>query len=138
MRLRVQLPAPRGVIIQPVPTDLATTIATFINSPPAQVATGGVLACFVWKFFERVEAILSDQTKFEIAVQLVSVETVRRIQPWVETFISMFDRVFGPKHLSLSCFWRSCVAPPAAVRSVQEKNEPDARQQSRENRHLPL
>jgi hypothetical protein len=46
----------------------ALTITSIINSPPAQLAAGGVLAGTVWKFFERVEAVLNDSTKFEIAV----------------------------------------------------------------------
>ena len=40
--------------------DALTTITHLINSPPGQLAAGGVLAGIVWKFFERVEAVLTD------------------------------------------------------------------------------
>jgi hypothetical protein len=64
--------------------DALTTITTFINSPPGQIAAGGVLAGIVWKFFERVESVLPDGTKFEIAVWMVGVETSRLTSPWAE------------------------------------------------------
>jgi hypothetical protein len=51
--------------------DALTTITKLINSPPGQLAAGGVLAGIVWKFFERVESVLTDQTKLEIAVSTV-------------------------------------------------------------------
>ena len=51
--------------------DVLDTITKLTNSPPGQIAAGGVLAGIVWKFFERVEAVLTDQTKFEIAMWLV-------------------------------------------------------------------
>ena len=38
--------------------DPLTTITSLINSPPGQLVAGGVLAGIVWKFFERVEAVL--------------------------------------------------------------------------------
>jgi hypothetical protein len=47
------------------------TITKLIQSPLGQIAAGGALAGIVWKFFERVETVLTDQTKFEFAVWLV-------------------------------------------------------------------
>jgi hypothetical protein len=41
-------------------------ITNIINSPPGQLAAGGVLAGIVWKFFERVESVLKEGTKKEI------------------------------------------------------------------------
>jgi len=38
--------------------DALTTVTNLINSPPGQLVAGGVLAGIVWKFFERVEAVL--------------------------------------------------------------------------------
>lgn len=52
-------------------SDALTTISHLINSPPGQLAAGGVLAGIVWKFFERVEAVLTADTKLEIAVWLL-------------------------------------------------------------------
>jgi hypothetical protein len=91
--------------------DTLTTITNFITSPPGQIAAGGVLAGIVWKFFERIEGILTDQTKLEIAVWLVGRKPIGPVlQRWPETFADVFDRVFGTNHLSFKCFWRSCVA----------------------------
>ena len=90
--------------------DALTTISKFINSPPGQLAAGGLLAGIVWKFFERVEAVLTDDTRLEIAVWLLGVKVGKKVEPWPDTFAKVFDRVFGTKHLSLKCFWRSSVA----------------------------
>jgi hypothetical protein len=90
--------------------DALTTITTLIQSPPGQLAAGGVLAGIVWKFFERVEAVLKDDTKLEIAVWLLGVKVGQKVEPWPGTFAKVFDRVFGTKHLSWKCFWRSAVA----------------------------
>jgi hypothetical protein len=95
--------------------DTLTTITKLINSPPGQLAAGGVLAGIVWKFFERVEAVLTDQTKSEIArwIRVRSLETAiiaDDVENWPETFARVFDRVFGRDRLSLTCFGRSCIA----------------------------
>src|SRR5579862_3815205 len=87
--------------------DALTTITKIINSPPGQLAAGGVLAGIVWKFFERVEAVLKDDTKLEIAVWLLGVKVGQKLEPWPETFAKVFDRVFGKKHLSWTCFVKS-------------------------------
>src|SRR5580704_11666646 len=80
------------------------SVTTFINSPPGQLVAGAVLAGIVWKFFERVEAHLTDQTRFEIAVWLVGVQIGQKVEPWPETFATILDKVFGKKHLSWRCF----------------------------------
>ena len=98
-----------------MPADVFDTIAKLINSPPGQLAAGAVLAGIVWKFFERVESVLTDQTKFEIAVWLVGVKAGEKVEPVAETFINMFDRIFGTKHLSWRCFGRSSLASLVAL-----------------------
>jgi hypothetical protein len=90
--------------------DALTTFTKLINSPPGQLAAGGVLAGTVWKFFERVEAVLTDNTKLEIAVWLLGVKVGQKMEPWPETFAKVFDRVFGAKHISWRCFYRSAIA----------------------------
>ncbi len=86
------------------------SITKLIQSLPGQLAAGGVLAGIVWKFFERVEAVLTDNTKLEIAVWLLGVKVGQKVEPWPETFAKVFDRVFGTKHLSWSFFMRSFLA----------------------------
>jgi hypothetical protein len=96
-------------------SDTLTTITKLIYSPPAQLLAGGVLAGLVWKFFERVETVLTDQTKLEIAVWLVGRKKFGpKLQPWPQTFAKVFDRVFGKRHLSWRCFWR-CILLSYAV-----------------------
>jgi hypothetical protein len=94
--------------------DALTTITKFIQSPPGQLAAGGVLAGIVWKFFERVETVLTDDTKLEIAVWLLGVKVGEKVEPWSGTFAKVFDRVFGAKHLSWKCLTRSCLATLAS------------------------
>src|SRR5207249_12131024 len=93
-----------------VAQDVFDAITRFISSPPGQLAAGGVLAGIVWKFFERIEAILTEQTKLRIAVWLLGVEISKTVEPWPKTFVRIFDRVFGYKHFSVKCFFRSCLA----------------------------
>src|ERR1039458_8161067 len=95
--------------------DALTTISHLINSPPGQLAAGGVLAGIVWKFFERVESVLNDNTKLEIAAWLLGVKVGKKVEAWPDTFANIFDRVFGARHLSWRCFWRSCTASVASV-----------------------
>jgi hypothetical protein len=78
------------------------------NSRIPQRATGSacrsgvVMAAIVWKFFEKVEAVLSDQTKSEIAVWLVDRRPVGpMVEPWQRTFAKVFDRVFGTRHCTV-------------------------------------
>jgi len=95
--------------------DVLDTVQKFINSPPGQLAAGGVLAGIVWKFFERVEAVLTDNTKLEIAVWLLGISTERQVERWPNTFLGIFDRVFGSRHLTVRCFSRSAIASLAAL-----------------------
>jgi hypothetical protein len=87
------------------------SVTNLINSPPSQLVAGAALAGIVWKFFERVEAVLTDQTKLEIAVWLLDRERISpTFRSWPDTFAKVFDRVFGDKHFSWRCFSRSAVA----------------------------
>jgi hypothetical protein len=91
---------------------IASKLTINVSVPPliGQVIAGVLLAGVVWKLFERVEAVLTDNTKLEIAVWLLRVNVGQRVEPWPETFAKLFDRVFGQNHLSWRCFWRSSVA----------------------------
>jgi hypothetical protein len=89
-------------------SDTFTTISRLINSPPGQLAAGGVLAGLVWKFFERVEAVLTDQTKLEIAVWLLGVKVGQKVEPWPDTFSGLFTGYLGP---SISRYGAFCEAP---------------------------
>lgn len=91
--------------------DVLTTITHLINSPPGQLAAGGVLAGIVWKFFERVEALLTDDTKLEIAIWLLDRKAIGpTVQNWPTTVTKLFNRVWGDRHFSWKCLWRSSLA----------------------------
>lgn len=85
-------------------------LPSLITHPAIQLLTGGVLAWLVWKFFEGVDRALTDETKIEIALWLVGVETASKVKNWTGTFARLFNRVFGTRHFSWTCFWRSCAA----------------------------
>jgi hypothetical protein len=85
--------------------DVFDTITKFINSPPGQLAAGGVLAGIVWKFFERVESVLNKSTKLEIAVWLLGVKVGQKLEPWPSTFRKLFDVALGTEDFS----WRATV-----------------------------
>lgn len=78
-----------------VTADFAAAVQKFINSPPGQFAAGGVLARIVWKFFEQVENVLTDETKSEIAVWLSGVNVAQRVRPWTEVFGFIFIEALG-------------------------------------------
>jgi hypothetical protein len=71
--------------------DALTAVTNLINSPPGQLVAGGVLAGIVWKFFERVEAVLNEDTKnrrLKTSVpgpSLTPELLVRRSLPWDHT-----------------------------------------------------
>jgi uncharacterized protein len=94
-----------------VASDFADAVQKFISTLPGQLAAGGVLAGSVRKLFEKVETVLADNTKLEIALWLLGRKPISpKLQSWPDTFATVFDRVFGAKHLSWKCFGRSCVA----------------------------
>lgn len=93
-----------------MPTDFLGSITNLINSPPGVLVAGGILAGIVWKFFERVESVLNDESKLEIAVSLVGVKLEQKIGPWPDTFANIFNRVFGKRFRSWRCFLSSSVA----------------------------
>ena len=96
------------------------SVTTFINSPPGQLIAGAALAGIVCKGFEKVEGVLTDQAKREIArwLRIRNFETglvVEKAEPWPETFAKIFDRVFGDRHFTWKCFLRSWLASMFAI-----------------------
>jgi hypothetical protein len=77
-----------------------------------------VLAGIVWKFFERVEAVLKEDTKLEIAVWLLGVKVGPKVQPWPDTFAKVFDRVFGKNDFSWQ-FFKQCTVVALIMIAIQ-------------------
>src|SRR5215471_17273920 len=96
------------------------SLTKLITDPGKQIVAGAALAGIIWKFFDKVEEKLSDDTKLEIArwLRVKSFETgiiADEAKNWPRTFAQIFDRVFGTKHISWKCFFRSCLASYAAI-----------------------
>lgn len=89
--------------------DVLTAISNFISSPPGQLTAGAVACGMVWKFFDKVEDKLNDDTKLKIAIWLLGVKIGRQFEPWPETFARIFDRIFGSRHISFTCLSRSAL-----------------------------
>jgi hypothetical protein len=89
---------------------MADVLTDFIIKPSAPFAAGVILFGVVWGFFKGVESVVTDDTKLEIAVWLLDIQTARKVDPWAKSFLKQFELVFGTKHLSIKCFLRSAVA----------------------------
>jgi hypothetical protein len=91
--------------------DTLSTITNLINSPPGVLVAGGVLAGIVWKFFDKVDEKLNDDTKLEIAIWLVGRKSLKhKAQNWPIAFLATFDRLFTKNHFTLRCFFRSALS----------------------------
>jgi hypothetical protein len=64
----------------------------------------------VHRLFAAVGDVLSENHRLEIAVWLLDLRTAATVEPWTATFAKVFDRVFGDKHVSWRCFWKSSLA----------------------------
>lgn len=69
----------------------------------------------LWVVFSRSEKVASPDAKNAITRWLKNVRVGGTLENWPSTFASVFDSIFGKKHLSWRCFWRSCVASLIAV-----------------------
>jgi hypothetical protein len=78
------------------------------------MATSGALFYGVMKLFDAAGDRINEDTRLDIAVWLLDLKTTRKVQGWPGTFAKVFDRVFGNRHLSWSCFARSCVVSIAS------------------------
>ena len=72
----------------------------------------------LWILFSRAETVASPEAKAAITSWLRNVKPEGTLSNWPSTFADVFDSVFGKKHLSWRCFWRSCIASFLAVSVV--------------------
>lgn len=66
-------------------------------------------------FFGKLEDMASPQAKRDISAWLKNTSVSGHLSTWPRQFATLFDNVFGRKHWSLRCFFRSCVASIFAV-----------------------
>jgi len=100
--------------------NFADALTHLITSPPVQFVAGSALAGVVWAMSGRVDAVLADNTKVEVAVWLLEREKKAeglnaKAHNWPSTFASIFDTIFGERHLTLRCFRRSCLVSACGV-----------------------
>lgn len=64
----------------------------------------------IWKLFDRIEKVATDEAKEKTNTWLHNVNPGERLHYLSDMFGNSFDSVFGEKHLSWKCFFRSGVA----------------------------
>lgn len=69
----------------------------------------------MWALFDRADKALKDEAKDSISKWLLGLGPSEGNQKWPGQFIQIFDSVFGERHLSWKCFFRSCVASYFAI-----------------------
>jgi hypothetical protein len=81
---------------------------------------GAGVAAFVMLYglFARLEDIISPGAKQDITAWLKRAEIPGTLVTWPSQFAALFDRVFGKRHLSWRCFYRSCVASLVALATL--------------------
>src|ERR1700675_544011 len=98
---------------------LLTEVPEDKSFPFASLAVHLGYACGLWylvlRGFDETEKILKEDTKLEIVVWLLDIRSANPVQSCHSTFPRIFDRVFGMKHLSWKCFWRSSLATMIAT-----------------------
>jgi hypothetical protein len=72
----------------------------------------------VWTIFEATESVASRDTKQRISHWLGRRLTARDTGSWPVTFVRLFDDVFGSRHFSVRCFYRSTLTSLAATAIV--------------------
>src|SRR5713226_6286568 len=74
------------------------------------VAPWFALAYGIWWFFKMNEEALKPAAKERYTRLLLGTDTERVTVLWPETFVGVFDSLFGEEHFTWKCFVRSCAA----------------------------
>lgn len=69
----------------------------------------------IYTLFAIAEDGLTPHIKEDVSHWLLRLDPSRQIVIWAESFTNIFDRVFGEKHVSWQCFWRSSTASIISV-----------------------
>ncbi len=88
-----------------------------MNLHPQILSFGTYLAvcAFIYKLFEKGDDLINDDAKRQLKGWILNLKTPEKMHNWPTLFAHWFDRIFGEKHLSWKCFFRSCLASLAAV-----------------------
>lgn len=71
--------------------------------------------CGVIALFSYAESVTKLEAKRKVARWLQNLQIEGSLSNWPAQFGAVFDGVFGKRHFSLRCFWRSCVASIISV-----------------------
>ncbi|WP_089723859.1 hypothetical protein [Candidatus Thiosymbion oneisti] len=74
------------------------------------IVTGGI-----WKLFDRIEGVAAPEAKKSVSQWLLRLDLENHFIRWADTFSEAFDTIFGTRHLSWRCFYRSAIASLIAV-----------------------
>lgn len=112
---------------------------------PAAIAillTGLGVGAFVARIFKNGDDSLTDRGRADWSNYL---QRIGMPPPnWSEAFTSLFDRVFGKRHLTLRCFFRSCIASAASLSilvwiwATVRPAQVDAMLAFHSSRHIPV
>ena len=78
------------------------------------LAWAGIIAG-IWLLFEKTEEAVKPEIKVATARWLQNLDPHHVAKGWPEQFAAVFDSVFGERHLSWTCFRRSCLASLSSV-----------------------
>ncbi|MFC1791310.1 adenylate/guanylate cyclase domain-containing protein, partial [Gemmatimonadota bacterium] len=95
-------------------------IGTFLDFGGAQsleayaIAWASITAA-IWFLFDKTEAAVSEETRHKLATWMKSQDLGQSLAAIPSSFIVIFDRIFGERHLTWKCFYRSCFASLVTV-----------------------
>ena len=69
----------------------------------------------IWLLFSKAENLVESKIKTDISSWLSNLNPEGKLVNWPTTFASVFDSIFGKKHLSWRCFSMSCIASVLSV-----------------------
>jgi hypothetical protein len=95
------------VFSNPLIGEATTGSTSWLLSAGAHIGFGVSLFYTIKKFFKEVEDSLNQDTKIEIATWVLDLKPTVAFRLWYSTSLSIFDKVFGGRHLSWKCFSRS-------------------------------
>jgi hypothetical protein len=84
-----------------------------------EIALSGLgLAAVAVAIFWKADGALSDELRAALSRSLRRLGAEYSRPNWADYFIALFDRVFGKKHFSINCFFRSCIATSVSLAAL--------------------
>jgi hypothetical protein len=87
---------------------MVSEATAFLSLPQFLIGLG--LFYGIQRFCKEVEEKLRPEAKIQIWMWLAGTKTVEKVERWPETFVTVFERIFGTEPLSWTCFRRSALA----------------------------